>query len=194
LFLELGAIECKRHPDAELVRQRGRVASDVPGVPPVNARYNRECEIWIHFDVPLVSCNLSRLPQPSERTERYRHVEGNVPPGKLFDELLTRDLNDYFCRNSNDCKVQYELLRDGPTQSGTSYPKYYLWVRFTKGGTVAGEGAVRVAAIDQKRFEVTHFLSRELISQAPSQVASIFPAALVNKIVEKAHTSFNSQR
>jgi len=122
------------------------------------------------------------------------HVEGNVPPGKLFDELLTRDLNDYFCRNSNDCKVQYELLRDGPTQSGTSYPKYYLWVRFTKGGTVAGEGAVRVAAIDQKSFEVTHFLSRELISQAPSQVASIFPAALVNKIVEKAHTSFNSQR
>jgi len=121
------------------------------------------------------------------------HVEGNVPPGKLFDELLTRDLNNYFCRNSNDCKIEYEFLREGPTQSGTSYPKYYVWVKTFKGSTVADEGAVRVAAVEQKSFDVTHFLSREQISQSPSQVASIFPTALVNKITEKARSSFNSQ-
>ena len=121
------------------------------------------------------------------------HVEANVPPAKLFDELLTQDLNNYFCRNSKDCKIEYEFLRDGPTQSGISYPKYYLWVKTIKGSTVAEQGAVRVAAVEQKRFDVTDFLSREQISQSPSQVASIFPAALVNKITEKARSSFNSQ-
>jgi hypothetical protein len=121
------------------------------------------------------------------------HIEGNVPQGKLFDELLMRDLTNYFCRNSKDCKIEYEFLREGATQSGTSYPKYYLWVKTIKGSTVAEEGAVRVAAVEHKSFDVTHFLSREQISQSPSQVASIFPAALVNKITEKARRSFNSQ-
>jgi len=114
------------------------------------------------------------------------HIEANIPPQELVDQLLARDLKNYFCRDGKDCKIEYEFLRDGPTQSGTSYPKYYLWVKTIKGNTVAEEGAVRVAAVERKGFEVTHFLSREQISQSPSQVASVFPTALVDKINQKA--------
>jgi hypothetical protein len=114
------------------------------------------------------------------------HIEANVPKGKLFDEFLERDLTNYFCREAMDCTVKYEFLREGPTQTGLSYPKYYLWVKKLKGTAVTDEGAVRVAAVDQNGFDVTHFLSREQISASRSQVASIFPAALVDKIVQKS--------
>lgn len=114
------------------------------------------------------------------------HIEANVPKGKLFDEYLQRDLKDYFCKASKDCKVDYELLRDGPTQTGISYPKYYLWVKCADKGSVIAEGAVRVAAMEQKSFDITDFLSQEQISESPSQVARVFPAALVDKIVRRA--------
>lgn len=115
------------------------------------------------------------------------HIEANVPKGKLFDEYLRRDLKSYFCADAQNCRVEYEFLRDGPTQTGIAYPKYYLWAKCFKGSSIATEGAVRVAAVERKNFDVTNFLSREEISESPSQVASIFPAPLVDKIVQKAH-------
>jgi hypothetical protein len=115
------------------------------------------------------------------------HIEANVPKGKLFDEYLSRDLKNYFCAEVQNCRVEYEFLRDGPTQTGIAYPKYYLWAKCFKGSAIAAEGAVRVAAVEQKNFDVTNFLSREEISESPSQVASIFPAPLVDKIVQRAH-------
>jgi hypothetical protein len=129
----------------------------------------------------LVACRSSEDPLTDVAKS---HVEANAP--KLFDEFLARDLKKYFCAGANDCTVQYEFLRDGPTQSGTSYPKYYLWVKNIRERTVAEEGAVRVAAVDQKSFDVTYFLSRTQILESPSQVASVFPAALVDNIFEKA--------
>jgi len=112
-------------------------------------------------------------------------MEANIPPRELFDEWLARDLKRYFCWDSKNCKVEYEFLRDGPAQSGTSYPKYYLWVKTIKGSTVAEQGAVRIAAMEQKGFAVTDFLSREQISRSPALVASVFPAVLVDKINQK---------
>jgi hypothetical protein len=56
------------------------------------------------------------------------------------------------------------------------------------GEAVSEEGAVRVAAVDQNSFTVTHFLSRERILVSPSQVAPVFPAVLVDRIVQKAQT------
>lgn len=114
------------------------------------------------------------------------HIEGNVPKGKLFDDYLVRDLNRYFCGDVEDCRVEYEFLREGPTQSGIAYPKYYLWVKSLKGGNVRAEGAVRVAAVEQQGFDVTQFLSSAQIEESPSEVASVFPAALVEKIIDKA--------
>ena len=82
--------------------------------------------------------------------------------------------------------MKYEFLREAPTQTGVAYPKYYLWVRKMNVTTVTEEGAVRVAAIDQSRFDVTQYVSRERILASPSQVASTFPAALVDQIVQKS--------
>ena len=110
-----------------------------------------------------------------------------MPKGALFDEYLKRDLKNYLCAESKDCTVEYELLREGPTQTGISYPKYYLWARCLRKPTVECEGAVSIAAIEQKRFDVTNFLSRDDISKSPERVGSIFPAALVDKIIQKAH-------
>jgi hypothetical protein len=131
----------------------------------------------------LIGCH---SPQGATTAVAKSHIEANIPSRELFNELMSRDLKNHFCRDSKDCKVEYELLRDDPTQSGTSYPKYYLWVKTIKGNTVAEEGAVRATAVEQKGFEVTHFLSREEILQSPSQVASIFPAALMDKVNQKA--------
>jgi hypothetical protein len=139
--------------------------------------------IFLLLVAPLVGCRGSR---DALTAVTQSHIEGNVPEGKLFDQFLQRDLKNYFCEADSGCTVEYEFLREGSTQSGISYPKYYLWVRKMHATAVTEEGAVRVAAIDQSGFDVTHYVSRERILASPSQVASIFPAALVDKIVQKA--------
>ncbi len=114
------------------------------------------------------------------------HIEGNAPKSEVFDRYLKRDLKSYFCAQGKDCVIEYELLRDSPTQTGIAYPKYYVWVKYSKKNTTTSEGAVRVAAREQTEFDVTDFLSREEILASPSRVTTIFPAALADKIVKKA--------
>jgi hypothetical protein len=113
------------------------------------------------------------------------HTEANVPQGKAFDEYLSRDLTSYFCTNK-DCRVEYEFLREGPTQTGIAYPKYYLWVRCFTAGKLTSEGAVRIAAVDQATFDVTHFISAKDIVASPDEVERVFPAALLDKIGRRA--------
>jgi hypothetical protein len=57
------------------------------------------------------------------------------------------------------------------------------------GPTQLDEGAVRVAAIDGTRFEVTDFLSRQEIKTNPAVLKQVFPAALVETILAKAGVS-----
>ena len=102
------------------------------------------------------------------------HIEANVPKGKRFDEYLKRDLRAYFCKDEKECSVEYELLRDGPTQTGIAYPKYYLWVKVVAGQKLTSEGAVRVAAIEQRTFDITHFLSRRDIVESQPQYETSF--------------------
>jgi len=115
------------------------------------------------------------------------HIEGNVPSDTDFDTTLRRDLTDYFRRSTQrSVKVEYELLRKGPTQSGVAYPKFYVWVKVVVQSKPTEQGAVRVAAIEKVRFEVTDFLSKAEIVRDPSAVSRVFPAALVPSIVERA--------
>jgi hypothetical protein len=116
------------------------------------------------------------------------HIEGNVPSPESFDAFLRRDLMSYFQDRSTPfpCGLEYTFLRNGPTQSGVSYPKFYLWVRVIAGKTAGTEGAVRVEAIAQTHFEVTDFMHKEAIIQAPGTVGSVFPAALVHDITARA--------
>jgi len=116
------------------------------------------------------------------------HVIANVPPQEVFDPLLRRDLLAFFKHSTvpTATGVEYQLLRETSTQSGVAYPKYYLWVKVLAGSVVAQEGAARVAAIGRKRFEITDFLAKSDIRGAPGTVGSVFPAALVPKVLSLA--------
>ncbi len=115
------------------------------------------------------------------------HIAANVPPPEAFDRILRRDLAAYLrSRDEKAVSITYELLRDGPTQSGVAYPKFYVWVRaLDNRKKVIEEGAARVAAIEMKRFEVTDFLSAHSIQQAPESIRRVFPAPVCERILQR---------
>ncbi|HEY4370062.1 MAG TPA: hypothetical protein VGN07_22715 [Steroidobacteraceae bacterium] len=116
------------------------------------------------------------------------HIEGNVPVSKDFDSFLHRDVAAYFrsAIKIENPTIEIELLRNGPTQSGVAYPKYYAWVVVKAENREVAEGALRVAAIDEARFEVTDFLSKSSIRSSPASVSAAFPASLVGSVIERA--------
>lgn len=115
------------------------------------------------------------------------HVSGNVPAKDDFRPFLIRDLTTYFQRDhGNGISVDYELLRDVPTQVGVAYPKFYIWVTVTKPDKSVVDGAARIAAIDTQEFDVTTFIPRRDIVADPTQLARVFPQALLEKIQTKA--------
>ena len=116
------------------------------------------------------------------------HIEGHVPPAEQAEAMLRRDLAAFFTTFTGKpvASLQIVTLRDGPTQSGVAYPKFYFWVQASGSDAVLAEGAVRVAAIDQVRFEVTDFLPKAKIQQSPGEVAAVFPQPLVSLILQRA--------
>jgi hypothetical protein len=114
------------------------------------------------------------------------HIEGNVPEEKDFNRLLERDLKKFFSASGKDVEVKYEFLRNGPTQSGVAYPKYYLWVNVSSGDKDLKQGAIRVAAIEKRYFEVTNFLSKSSINKQPSIATGVFPKLLLPRIYKLA--------
>jgi hypothetical protein len=131
-----------------------------------------------------MSCNEAQTPQSNVAQS---HIEVNVPSGSDFDRFLTRDLAAYFAQTFGaETRVEYALLRRGPTQTGISYPKFYAWVRILGANGKTQEGAVRIEAIEQKHFEMTHFLSTQQIQANPEGVSEVFPAALVSEILQHA--------
>jgi hypothetical protein len=115
------------------------------------------------------------------------HIEGNVPAEAEFDAMLQRDLATYFSASASaGVSVSYEMLRKDPTQSGAAFPKYYVWVTVRSRDGAQRKGAVRLAAVDKKQFNVTDFLPAEDIRTTPDRAGEIFPAALVPRIKELA--------
>ncbi len=111
------------------------------------------------------------------------HIEANVLPTDLFDSCMQRDLSSYFSKEFNgNVTVDYQMLRDSPTQAGLSWPKYYVWVIIKKQGIIKGKGAARVAAINKERFEVFQFISAEDIENNSTQLNEYFPQSLHGKI------------
>jgi hypothetical protein len=78
--------------------------------------------------------------------------------------------------------VEYELLRDGPTQSGVAYPKFYVWVRARTTEGSLSQGAVRVAAVDRKEFQVTNYVPESEIRAHPDDIDQVFPGPVCQKI------------
>ncbi len=135
----------------------------------------------IAIATPLISLAQSVLDEMAES-----HIQANVPESADFANLMTRDLKTYFgVGHTSAPGVTYEMLRDGPTQTGIAYPKFYLWVTVKEADTTVNEGAVRVAAVEKKRFEVTHFISMKDIQANPEALYKVFPRPVADKIKEK---------
>lgn len=124
----------------------------------------------------------------SQTPLQQSHIEANVPSPQNFGAFLDHDLLAHFkgVGFPSATSVQTQLLRKEPTQSGVAYPKYYVWVKINNGNQLLSEGAVRVAAIEQKRFEVTNFLSSKQIQSNSGDVATVFPGPLVPAIISLA--------
>lgn len=128
--------------------------------------------------------------QPStadvSRDVQRSHIEGNVPAPGDFDRFLTHDLGECFKTGpSAAVRVEHELLRDGPTQSGTAYPRFYVWVQALDGTRVVQQGAVRVEAVDRKEFQVTDFLSEATIRADPRALYEVFPVPVCERISKR---------
>jgi hypothetical protein len=114
------------------------------------------------------------------------HIMANVPDEKDFDNFLKRDLTAYFKElMKKEVVVEYELLRKGPTQAGTAFPKFYAWVQVKENGNLLEDGAVRVAAMEKKRFGVYNYLTKADIESNPEKVYQLFPRPVGDKIKEK---------
>jgi hypothetical protein len=126
-------------------------------------------------------------PEQVVRDIQRSHIEANVPETADFETFMRRDLGAYFAqvRKKKMIPVDFELLRDGPTQSGVSYPKFYAWVRVTGGKLSEDRGAVRLVAIDKERFEVTDFLSEEMVRRDPEAIYQLFPRQVCERIKAK---------
>ena len=136
----------------------------------------------------LSACS-AQTPKPMTSEEFIRqmrdsHVDGNVPEKKDFLSFLERDLQAHFADQfGSDCLVDYQFLRKGPTQSGVSLPKYYLWLKVSDSNKEnQTEGAARVAAMDKKDFEVLQFFNKKSIQSKPEAMKMTFPAPLVPSI------------
>lgn len=117
------------------------------------------------------------------------HVEADVPPAENFSTFLQRDLAKYFSNNGiNVATVKFEMLREEATQSGIASPKFCVWVWTTDATGVTVKGAVRLAAIDRIRFEVTHYLSQQAIAANTASIDTVFPTDVCEKIRERIKT------
>lgn len=109
------------------------------------------------------------------------HVNGNVPAEKDCVPFLTRDLNAYFAGRANTPAVKsFEMLRDGPTQSGLSFPKFFAWVVLLDGR----EAAVEVAAIDKKEFRIVQVFFASDIAKDRQVMNEQFPPPVIETVLE----------
>lgn len=128
------------------------------------------------------------MPVTAQVSVQHSHIEANVPSAEVFAPLLQRDLLAFVRANGtpNATRVEYTLLRDAPTQSGMSYPKFYAWVKVLSNSNKVSEGAVRLAAVDRHRFDVTNYLTAQQIRGNPGALHAVFPKALVPGIIQRS--------
>ena len=147
------------------------------------------CSNQDNQNIPITKTNSTEYNQEVQQVMediRNSHIEGNVLSEDNFVEFLKRDLKEHFKNKySNDITVEFELLRDKPTQSGVAYPKYYAWIIIYSGDKEIEQGAVRLAAINEEYFDITDFISRDQIKKDTDQIYSVFPAPVCDKIKEK---------
>lgn len=144
------------------------------------------------LSIPLVLAALAAAMAPlavhGQEPAVQSVIDANVPAQAAFDMLLQRDLTAYFRATGSPTAtaVEWTLLRQQPTQSGISYPKYYAWVRVLDGRKTIAQGALRFAAAERTHFEVRNFVSAAEANTDPERVSWWFPAPLVDAILARA--------
>ena len=129
---------------------------------------------------------LAQSPEDAMRQIQRSHIEANVPADSDFERFLQRDLDKYFkATRTKPFTLTYEFLRKGATQSGVSYPKFYLWVQMSEEGKVVEQGAVRVAAVEKKEFQITDFARVAAIRADPASIYKVFPALVCETIKQR---------
>jgi hypothetical protein len=150
--------------------------------PPKKEKEKPECNMSLLALISIVG----QSPAKANDQVQESHIEANIPSDRNFEAFLKRDLEEYFKKSvGRHVSVQYEFLRNGPTQSGVSYPKYYLWVTVSEKKKTIKSGAARVAAVGKKYFEVTDFLSVEEIKRDKEAIYSVFPRLVADRIKDK---------
>jgi hypothetical protein len=60
-----------------------------------------------------------------------------------------------------------------------------VWVRVFEGASIVDQGAVRLAAIEKKEFQVTDFLSERTIRADPKAIYRVFPVPVCERVTSK---------
>ncbi len=131
---------------------------------------------WISF---LTAGIVGACTVPAVQVENSASSTNNVALTQELAAYLKPDFGD-------DLIVDYDLLRDVPTQVGVALPKYYVWLIAWHDETVVVEGAARIAAEGDDDFVVLNFISQPDIVRDPAQLTRIFPAALISDIELRA--------
>jgi hypothetical protein len=114
------------------------------------------------------------------------YTDENVPSPGDFDRILKHDLTEYVTdKNDKDVSVTYEMLRDGPTQSGVALPKFYIWIeKHAADGSVMEQAAARIAAVKKEHFDIIQYYNTDQIRQDPTKL-KVFPDEVQAKIRQK---------
>lgn len=110
------------------------------------------------------------------------HINANTPVPSDFDRILRRDLQSFAeTRRSGATLRSVEHLREGATQAGTGYPKFYAWAELASPEGLES-GAVRLTAIKRQEFHVSDFVPCADARAHPSRTREIFPAPVAQAI------------
>jgi hypothetical protein len=175
----------KRAPPALTNHDRGRTIPACAFAPACTGLVSA-----ITLVLAITSAAAQQPPSADEFTRQLQvraHRRQRAAGQRLRQAAAARPEAYFGIKDAKDSDIVIALLRKVPTQSGVAYPKFYAWVEVT--GARKAAGAVRLAAIDGEKFEVTDFLTRETIIAAPDRVRAVFPAALENLINERAAQS-----
>ncbi len=114
------------------------------------------------------------------------HIDANVPTAEKHERYIEAEIRRYFkLPQAEKFEIHSELLRNWPTQSGMSYPKFYRWVRITKNKQPLISGAIRYAVMEKKEAEILDFVDAHTILNDPSKSLKVFPAEVYKEALTK---------
>lgn len=115
------------------------------------------------------------------------HIDANLPPIEKHEMLIKDEIRRYLKLSKTEkLKIESELLRTQPTQSGISYPKFYRWVKVIKNKWPIIAGAIRYSLIEKKKAEISDFVDSHFILNDPSISLKVFPPEVHKRAVTKA--------